>query len=250
MSTTNTATSPGLVRQLERGVRAPLEALLGPERVKNLRDRVAFARRVYCVLAWQTGVPEAFERLLDESPYTFREGNRADLDTLRGIETYDDLEIYERWFDNGHRLVVALESDQVVCYSWLDFNRVFGLHDLPEYRFRMAAETCYSHEAWTLKAHRGLGLRRLLFAAELLLARDAGKKWVLGYNFKGKHVDNILRNFERIGVPRGAVVSEVDVRQGAGFRLVRQLRGPAHQAAACERLGRPRDLTASATASG
>lgn len=206
------------LRACKRVVRRILEQILGGRIV----ERLPYSRVTYRLVAWSTAVPPAVAQQLAAHELTFRRGQRRDIEALEKEDVYDDCEIYREWLDEGQWLVVADENGMPVTYSWLDFAPSFQLEDLPEYRFEPGRDVCYSHEAWTMPSHRGRSLRRHVFATELLLAQAAGKRWVLGYQFEGPAIEDVLRNFERIGIPRGTVVADVRVVQLLGLRLTRR----------------------------
>lgn len=221
------AGSETLPKRIKRALRRSLARLFGERAVAAWARRLPYAHVTYRLVAWSTAVPAQTEARLGEFGFVLREGTAADLDRLESVTTYDECSVYRGWLAAGQRMVVADEDGMPVSYSWLDFDRMITLDELTEWRVEVGPDACYSHEAFTLHTHRGRSLRRAVFTAELLRARALGKRWVLGYQLKGQAIEDVLRNFERIGIPRGTVVGDVDVVQFAGLRFTARRRQPA-----------------------
>lgn len=204
---------------IKHTARVVLYHLFGKERVDVWASRIPYRRVTYCLVAWQVMVPENTERRLHESGFVLREGTYKDLDRLEGEILYGNCGQYREWFRCGQRFIVAEADGRPISYVWIDFSKSIMLEDLPEYCVEIASQAFYVHEAWTLPAYRGRSLRRLTFLAELLLARREGKRWDLAYQLKEETLAEMLRNFERTGVPRGNVIGEVGVVQFGGFRF-------------------------------
>lgn len=196
-----------------------LRRLPGSGCASRFVDRIPYYRKVYCLVRFDTRVPPEQEARLAASEYTVREGNTADLERMETIEKFDDdCNVYRRWLGEGQRILIAESGTDIVSYVWLDFSPEVELDCLPEYRIGLGEDTCYGHEAYTLRAHRGQGVRRLTIISDLLMARRAGKRFVVSYCGPGD-VENMLRNFERIGIPRGRRLADIHTLQFAGFRL-------------------------------
>lgn len=180
---------------------------------------VSRPRRSYRIYKWETSVPTSMLQALAESGITVREGSQEDLTRMEQIETWRDIDEYRGWLSRGRRLLLAEDQGEIVSYVWLDFGRKFVVEQVPELRYRLSDDACYSDEAYTPRAHRGRGLRRLLFAAELQLARTNGKRFLIGYFLFDRAAEEGLRNFERVGIPRGLPLHDAILWNFAGVRI-------------------------------
>ncbi len=179
-----------------------------------------YRRRCYRIYRWQTSVSAEAERRLADSGLSFREATDSDRDQMRHMDTWRDWQQYARWLDEGRRLLVAVHGETIVSYSWLDFRPEFRVEQVPEIVLRLAPDACFSDEAYTPPAFRGRGYRRLLYTYELLTARRHGKRFVVSYFLKTQAAIDGLRNFERIGIPRGEHIMSVMELRLVGRRFV------------------------------
>ncbi|MCZ7566016.1 MAG: hypothetical protein M5U08_21370 [Burkholderiales bacterium] len=159
------------------------------------------------------------EQTLAQSDITIRPGSQADLTRMEGMETWRDIDVYRDWLARGRHLLIAEERGEIVSYSWQDFGEQFVIEQVPELRYRLSEDACYGDESYTPVAHRGRGLRRLLFVAERQLARARGRRFVVAYFMSKRAAEDALRNFERLGVPRGVALHEVVLWNFGGLRI-------------------------------
>jgi hypothetical protein len=101
----------------------------------------------------------------------------------------------------------------------MDFHPVFAIEQVPEMRFRLASDAYFSDEAYTPRAHRGRGLRRMTFIAELLAAREKGYNYLVSYFISKRAMAEGMRNFIRTGSAPGVLLKQTHVLQLAGFRF-------------------------------
>lgn len=229
-----------MVARSKQIVRRMLERRFGRERVNVWAARVPFRRATYCLCAYEVSIPPSAEQSLRESGLTIRPGTLADLDRLAGESLYDDCTVYRKWLAEGQVFLLAEQAGRIASYLWLDGSRSVTLEDLPEFRVDIGPEASYTHEAWTLPAYRGRSLRRQMYIAEMLLRREQGLRWKVGYQLRQESLGPMLRNFERTGIPRGVVIGEVEVVQFAALRFTgaRGSRRMRHPAAHFVRVGR------------
>lgn len=230
----------GLLVRWKRIVRRILERRFGREQVNIWAARVPFRRVTYCLCAYEVSIPPEAERSLKESGFTFREGTVEDVDRLEGEPLYGDCRTYRAWLAEGQTLLLAETEGRIASYLWLDSSRSVTLEELPEFRVEINPLASYTHEAWTLPAYRGRSLRRMAYIAEMLLRRQQGLRWKVGYQLRQESLAEMLRNFERTGIPRGSVIGEVEVVHFAGLRFTwaRGFGRSRHPAAHFVRVGR------------
>ena len=205
---------PGIHR-----LRAALKAVPGAVAAARFLERVPYYRRCYRICKWETALPVQAEELLLTSGFTVRDGREADLDRLACEETWRSCELYRNWLRAGRRLLLLEEGNNIVSYVWLDFCPEFVIEQVPEVRFKLTPDTYFSDEAYTPLAHRGRGLRRLTFIAELLAAQKEGYRFMVSYFLNDRARSGGMQNFIRTGNSPGVVLKEVHVLQMAGFRV-------------------------------
>ena len=200
-------------------LRAALKAVPGVVAAVRFLERVPYYRRCYRICKWETALPAQAEEVLSTSGFTVRDGCEADLDRLVREETWRSCELYRNWLRAGRRLLLLEEGDNIVSYVWLDFRPEFVIEQVPEMHFKLAPGTYFSDEAYTPLAHRGRGLRRLTFIAELLAAHKEGYRFMVSYFLHDHATAEGMRNFIRTGNSPGVILMEAHVLQVAGFRF-------------------------------
>jgi len=210
----------GKRRGRRRTIRDLAKQVPGARAFVHFLDHIYHCKR-YRIYRWQTSISAEAERHMNESGLRFREANASDIEQMRDMDTWRDWELYAQWLDAGKRLLVAVKDETIVSYSWLDFRPGFRLEQIPEVTLRLAPDSCYSDEAYTPPAYRGLGYRRYLFTYELHTARREGKRYIVSYFLFHQAAIDGLRNFERIGIPRGEHIMTVTERELFWRRFIR-----------------------------
>ena len=182
-------------------------------------EKKTYYHRCYCICKWETSLPKHAEEELKRSGFTARLGSEADLARLACTETWRSCELYRKWLNAGKQILLIEKDNEIMSYVWLDFNSSFVVEQVPTMRFRLAPDTYFSDEAYTPVAHRGLGLRRLSFIAELLVAQKRGCRFMVSYFLNDKAKRNGMHNFIRTGNSRGKILAEVHKMKIAGFSL-------------------------------
>jgi hypothetical protein len=194
------------------------------KKIPPLRSAAQFFKRViiyrrYPIYKWETVLPENAKAELEKSGFRARLGSEDDLVRLARTETWRSCDSYRKWFNAGREILLLEKDDQIMSYVWLDFGQEFVAEQVPEMRFRMPSDTYYSDEAYTPVAFRGLGLRRLSFIAELLLAQSKGYRFMISYFLDENARFYGLRNFNRTGNPPGEKIKEIRLLKIPGFRF-------------------------------
>ena len=224
MATTNS--SPKFIQRsmdfvLPQGgkARAALRGLPGASSAARILERLPYLRRCYSICKWQTVLPPEAAATLSASGFTVREGREADLGRMELTETWRGCQLYGYWLREGRTLLLLEEADRIVSYVWMDFRPEFVIEPVPEMSFRLAPDAYFSDEAYTPRSHRGRGLRRLTFIAELIAARERGCNYLVSYFNSNRAMAEGMRNFLRTGNGPGVLLQKVHVLQFAGFRF-------------------------------
>jgi GNAT superfamily N-acetyltransferase len=199
--------------------RAALRGLPGSGDAARIVERLPYARRCYSICKWSTVVPPEAAAVLAASGFTVREGEESDLKSMELTETWRGCELYGRWLKEGRTLLLLEERGRIISYVWMDFRPVFVVEQVPDMRFRLAHDAYFSDEAYTPLAHRGRGLRRMTFIAELQAARERGYNYLVSYFISKRAMAEGMRNFIRTGNAPGVLLKQIHVLQFAGFRL-------------------------------
>jgi len=199
--------------------RAALRGLPGAGPAARVLERLPYSRRCYSICKWQTTLPPQAAATLAASGFTVREGGEADLECMELTETWRGCELYGQWLRDGRTLLLLEEAGRIVSYVWMDFHPEFAIEQVPEMRFRLASDAYFSDEAYTPRAHRGRGLRRMTFIAELLAAREKGYNYLVSYFISKRAMAEGMRNFIRTGSAPGVLLKQTHVLQLAGFRF-------------------------------
>ena len=201
--------------------RAALRGLPGAGAAARILERLPYRRRCYSICKWPTTLPSQAAATLTAGGFTVREACEADLRRMELTETWRSCELYASWLRDGRTLLLLEEAGRVVSYVWMDYGPEFVIEPVPEMRFRLASDAYFSDEAYTPRAHRGRGRRRLTFIAELLAAREKGYHYLVSYFNSNRAMAEGMRNFMRTGASRGVLLKQIPVLQFAGFRFAR-----------------------------
>jgi len=207
------------VRDIIESVIAVAKKIPGVKSLARLNGRPTYYHRCYCICKWKTSLPQQAEPDLKRSGFIARLGSETDLTRLAHTETWRSCALYREWLRAGKQILLLEKNDQIMSYVWLDFNSEFMVEQVPEMRFRLASDTYFSDEAYTPTAYRGLGLRRLSFIAELLVAQKKGYRFMISYFLDDRARTNGIRNFARTGNPQGEIIKEVHLLKIAGYSL-------------------------------
>jgi hypothetical protein len=200
-------------------IREKIKAISWARPAARFLERITYYRRCYSVCKWETELPDQAEEELTRSGFIARLGTPVDLDRLERRDTWRSCDLYRKWLNDGRQLVLLEKNDEIMSYAWLDFSSEFVIEQVPEIRFRIASDTYFADEAYTPVAYRGLGLRRLCFIAEMLLARRKGYRHMICYFLTERAKADAFRNYLRIGNISGKIISEVHLMQIVGFRF-------------------------------
>lgn len=145
---------------------------------------LVFSREVF-VCRCATTLANAAPAASGHGKLVFRRGESDDL--LRLDPAHHDrthiAELCSR-LDRGEHWLVGEIDGQIVTYSWLHRRRRAAYPTLPGCEIALRRDTAYGYDAWTPPEHRGQGLRRHAFAAELGVLKDWGFAWEASFFVK------------------------------------------------------------------
>jgi hypothetical protein len=75
--------------------------------LKEVVQRRLFHHRVFRVLRFELAVTPEATRDLQETQLVIREGVRDDLDRMKSIERWDDVDVYRKWLEQGEKFLAA-----------------------------------------------------------------------------------------------------------------------------------------------
>jgi len=186
--------------------------------IDTAMSRMPFRHDVYPICRFSTTLPAGAFAALETSGLEVRVGAEADIARIETGETWRSCDVYREWLRAGWIVIIGEQSNNIVSYGWQLHAPAFSLDQIPNKRFPLGPHECFSDEAYTPRAHRGRGFRRLVFLGEMKVAAALGKRFVLGYFMTPQEATDGCRNFGRVGI-RSGTVARVHTVQFAGVKI-------------------------------